>query len=99
MVPALTPLMTSHSRFSFTLYLGSQLRIGRCLNSRDLSRDPEHLITCISMQVWLEQSPYGLIAGSSLFDIVPAQFSLGEHTGLKCRCRNESTQVLLDELY
>lgn len=43
MVPALTPLRTSHSRLSFTLYLGSQLRTGRCLNNKLLSLSPEHL--------------------------------------------------------
>ena len=43
MVPALTPLMTSHSRLSFALYLGSQLRTGRCRNNRLLSLDWEHL--------------------------------------------------------
>lgn len=43
MVPALTPLMTSHRRFSFTLYLGSHLSTGRCLNNNPLSLDTEHL--------------------------------------------------------
>lgn len=42
-VPALTPLMTSYSRFSFNLYLGSQRRTGRCLNNKPLSRGTEHL--------------------------------------------------------
>lgn len=42
-VPALTPLMTSYSRFSFTLYLGSQRRTGRCLNNKPLSLSTEHL--------------------------------------------------------
>lgn len=31
---ALTPLMTSYSRFSFTLYLASQQRRSRCLNNK-----------------------------------------------------------------
>lgn len=44
MVPALTPPMTSYSRFSFTLYLGSQLRTGRCLNKKPLSFFTEHLM-------------------------------------------------------
>lgn len=43
MVPALTPLMTSHSRFSFTLYLGSQRSAGRCVNNKAFSLDAEHL--------------------------------------------------------
>lgn len=43
MVPALTPLTTSHSRFSFTLYLGSQLSTGRCLNNKPLNLGSEHL--------------------------------------------------------
>lgn len=42
-VPALTPLTTSCSKFSFTLYLGSQHRTGRCLNNNLLSLTTEHL--------------------------------------------------------
>lgn len=43
MVPALTPLMTSQSRFSFSLYSGSHRSTGRRLSSETFSPDAEHL--------------------------------------------------------